>query len=215
MYDINLVGKIIKSSERNMKIVRFLRVLSFLLTLLLLGVLGVSAYTFLTIQKTIEEIEALRGQIDDTRRMNKVKDVENQWTEYYFKILAIKDIISGNTKAGLMLRDIGLYIPAGDNIVGIELTKDNKIVTLAKIKDFSPKYDLPSYAKVLKESYARSSFIGEPISIGTTTVSVTVSGQQIDAVRVTIPYVAVPVAADKKKQNAAAAAPNAAAGKKK
>jgi len=190
MYDINLVGKVVLSSERNMKVVRFLRLFSFFLTLALLGVLGLSAYTFLKIQDTTEKINLLRGQIDDSRRLNKVRDVENQWTEYYFKILAIKDIISNNTKTGLLLRDIGLYIPAGDNIVGIELTNDNKIIKLAKIKDFTPKYDLPSYAKILQESYARSSFIGEPIFIDTATVSVTVSGQNIEAVRATIPYTA-------------------------
>jgi hypothetical protein len=188
MYDINLVGKVVLSSERNMKVVRFLKVFSFFLTLALLGILSLSSYTFLKIQDITGKIIILKGQIEDSRRINKAKDVENQWSQYYYKLLAIKDILSSNTKAGLLLRDIGLYMPDGDKIVGIELTKNNQIMELAKIKNFTPEYNLLSYADILKESYSRSSFIGEPIVIDTATVSVTVSGQKVDALRVVIPY---------------------------
>ncbi|MDR2191648.1 MAG: hypothetical protein LBO62_02035 [Endomicrobium sp.] len=188
MYDINLVGKVVLSSERNMKVVRFLKVFSFFLTLALFGVLALSSYTFLNIQETTGKITILRGQIEDSRRISKAKDTENQWTEYYYKILAIKDIISRNTKTGLLLRDIGLYMPDGDKIAGIELTKDNQIIELAKIKKFTPEYDLLSYAGILKESYSRSSLIGEPIVVDANPVTVTVNGQKIDAAKVVIQY---------------------------
>jgi hypothetical protein len=171
-----------------MKVVKFLKLFSLFLTFALAGVVGLSAYTFVKIQDTAIKINLLKGQIEDSRRLNKVKDVENQWTEYYYKLSAIKDIISQSTKAGLLLRDIGLYMPEGDKIVGIELNKNNQITELAKIKGFSADYDIASYAGILKESYSRSSFIGEPIVVNPETSTVTVSGLKVEAVRVEIPY---------------------------
>ncbi|MDR3113069.1 MAG: hypothetical protein LBU09_01700, partial [Endomicrobium sp.] len=144
MYDINLVGKVVLSSERNMKVVKFLKLFSLFLTLALIGVLGLTAYTFIKIQDATVKINLLRGQIEDARRVHKVKDVENQWMEYYYKLLAIKDMTSQSTKAGLLLRDIGLYIPEGDKLVSIELTKQNQIIEFAKIKNFTADYDILS-----------------------------------------------------------------------
>jgi len=190
MYDINLVGKVVMSSARNSKVVKGFKAFSFFLTIGMICALLYSGWTFLKIQDMEIQINTLKGKIEDSKRINKVKEVEEQWTRYYYQILAIKNIIGKNTTAGLMLRDIGLYIPEGDKICGIELTKDNKIKEFAKIEKFSASYDIPSYADVLKESYSRSSFIGSPITIEEIPVPVSVNGKKVETLAVTIPYVA-------------------------
>ncbi|MDR1941645.1 MAG: hypothetical protein LBQ47_04905 [Endomicrobium sp.] len=191
MYDINLVGKVVLTSERNLKAVRFLKLLSLFLTFALFGLAGLVFFTFVQINENSIRITQLKGQIDENRRIHKLKEVETEWTSNYYKIIAVKDLITKNTRSGLLLRDIGLYFPEGDKLCAFALTSDNKIKESVKIKDFSNSYDIPSYANILKEAYIRSSFIGEPITVEEEPQIITGMGpKNFEALNVTIPYVA-------------------------
>ena len=189
MYEINLVKKVLVRSQQNLKAVKFLKVFSLFLTLAIFGLCALCVYTFFNVYETEEKINKIRIGIDEKRRIYKLKDVEEEWTLNYNKILAIKELISNNTKAGLLLRDIGIYIPAGDKLGTFELTDANLIKESVKIKNFSDKYDIQGYAEILKDSYLRSSFIGEPITIAEKPETISVKGRNIDVVLVTIPYV--------------------------
>lgn len=189
MYEINLVEKVIVRSQKNLKAVKFLKVLSLLMTIAILALGVLCVYTFIKVYETEEKINQIKIGIDEKRRIYRLKDVEAEWTLNYNKILAVNNLISNNTKAGLLLRDVGMYIPAGDKIGTFELTDKNEIKESVKIKNFNEKYDIQGYAEILKDSYLRSSFFGEPITIAEKSELISVNGRNIDVVFVTIPYV--------------------------
>lgn len=187
MYEINLVGKAIVKSQKNIILVKILKLLSLFLTFAIIGLCGLVVYTFLMAVQTNENIMKLRGSIDEKRRIHKIKDVEAEWTLNYNKMLAIQDLTSNNTKTGLLLRDVGLYIPPGDKIVTFALTPENKMVELLKLNDIKAIHE---YADILAESYSRSTFFGEPIEIDGELKEMDIKGRKITVAQVTIPYVA-------------------------
>ncbi|MCL2389887.1 MAG: hypothetical protein FWC88_00470, partial [Endomicrobia bacterium] len=111
MYNINLIGRNIVRLKKTVRIVNVFKLFSLLLTFVLLGVFALSVMTFLKKDDATGKIEKLKMNIDEERRLNKVKSIESEWEANYYRLLAVRDIITNRTQAGLLLRDIGLYIP--------------------------------------------------------------------------------------------------------
>ncbi|MCL2334958.1 MAG: hypothetical protein FWC57_02720 [Endomicrobia bacterium] len=193
MYDINLLEKTIETSKKNVQAVKFLRLLSLFLTLGFLAAVALLAYTFYNTQKTTERINQLKMNIDEKRRTYKLKDIENEWTLNFYKLSAVKDMITGqsaggSSKAGLMFREIGLYMPKDYKIADFALGYDNIIKESIKIKDYNVK-DIEKYTQELQEGYARSMYVSSNVVVDTTTVAVSVRGNKIEVSPVTVPYV--------------------------
>ena len=96
MYNINLVQRAIVSSEKSQKAVKFLKVISLFLTFAIIGLIAYTVYTVMERDRVFDEISELKIKIDEMRRLNKIKDVEAEWTLNYNKMLAITDMISKN-----------------------------------------------------------------------------------------------------------------------
>lgn len=190
MYNINLLGKAMVTSEKNMKTVRFLKLFSLLLTFLFIFILIYSLYTFYKMHNTTIEIIDLKDKIDASRRINKVKEFEQNWLTDYYKVMAIKDLISNNTKTGLLLREAGLYIPEGDKFCGFELTESNEIKGLLKPAKVPIAEEFKIYAENLQEAYTRSAFFGQPIVFEEEIQDITVKGRKVQVIKFTIPYIA-------------------------
>lgn len=191
MYDINLAQRVIVSSEKNLKAVKFFKIISLLLTFAIIGLCSYIVYTIMERDRVMEQINELKIKIDEIRRLNKIKDIESAWTLNYNKMLAIKDMTANNTKAGLMLRDAGLYMPEGDYFCSFALLPDSNIKAAVKAKALARAgYDIPLYADVLKEAYERSSYLGkDPIAIDEKKEVLEIKGRKVDVINVTMPFV--------------------------
>jgi len=190
MYEINLLERTIVSSQKNIQTIKLLRLFSLLLTLGVLAVCALVAYTFLETYRTTERINQLKIDIDSKRRINKVKEIEGEWTLNYYKLSAVKDMIKNNTKTGLMLREIGLYMPKDDKIGNFILLSDHNIKEGMKFKDYDVK-NIQDYTDKLKDAYSRSMYVDSgTIVIGTNTVTISVKGSpKIEVSPVTGRYV--------------------------
>ena len=189
MYELNLVAKALVKTQKNLKAVKFLKILSFFITVAILGLCAFIVYTFLEVYNYSEKINNLKMGIDEKRRIYKVKDVEAEWTLNYYKLLAIKDIIASNTKTGLMLREVGLYMPKGDKICKFSLNAENKIRAAVKIKDWTPKYDIKSYPAIFEEAFSRGTYLGKPVTVDEKPEDLMIAGRKVEVVNVAIPYV--------------------------
>ena len=188
MYNINLIGRNIITLKKTLKIVKVLKLFSLLLTLVLLGAFVLSAMTFLQTDNAMERIQKLKVSIDEERRLNKVKSIESEWEVNYYKLLAVQDIISKRTQTGLLLRDIGLYIPEGYKIARFKLTPDNMINMSVQIKGFSrDKSQIKIYEEKLKNFFSRSDLIGESVEITVPKDSVKIKGISVNVIDVVVP----------------------------
>lgn len=190
MYEINLVQRAIVSSEKSQKAVKFLKLISLLLTFAIIGLMAYTVHTVMERDKVIDQINELKMKIDEIRRLNKIKDTEGEWTRNYNKMLAITDMISNNTKSGLMLREVGLYMPTGDYICSFALMPDKTIKQSIKAKVLSDsRYELPLYSEVIKNAYERSTYLGvDPIEIGERE-TLEIKGRKVEVLNVTMPFV--------------------------
>ncbi|MDR1196463.1 MAG: hypothetical protein LBL00_08315 [Endomicrobium sp.] len=192
MYDVNLVKRVRISSKRSQKAVQFLKIISLLLTFAVMGLMAYTVYTLLERDKVVEQINELKIKIDEVRRLNKIKDTEAEWTLNYNKMLAIKDMISNNTKTGLMLRDAGLYMPEDDFLCSFILSPDNIIKETVKAKALSDtKYDIKEYAEIIRTAYERSSYLGkDPIEVAAPPETIEIKGRKVTVLNITMPFVA-------------------------
>ncbi|MDR2426926.1 MAG: hypothetical protein LBD46_07120 [Endomicrobium sp.] len=197
MYNINLVQRVRVSSKKSLKAVKFFKIISLLMTFAIAGLIAHTVRTLMEIEKVIDQINELKIKIDEIRRLNKIKDSESEWTLNYNKMLAIKDMISNNTKTGLMLREVGLYMPEGDFLCSFILTPDNiiketvKVNALSAAKNFKDlKYDKNSYIETIKTAYERSSYIGkDPIEINGDPEEIEIKRHKVRVLNVTMPFV--------------------------
>lgn len=191
MYDINLVQRVIVSSEKNQKAVNLFKIVSLLLTFAIIGLCAYIVYTIMERDKVIEQINELKIKIDEVRRLNKIKDIEAEWTLNYNKMLAIKDMTTHNTKAGLMFREVGLYMPEGDFLCAFDLQADNNIKEAVKAKALADtRYDVKAYSDTIKSAYERSSYLGkDPITIEDKRESLEIKGRSVEVLKVTMPFV--------------------------
>ncbi|MCL2144130.1 MAG: hypothetical protein FWH43_01350 [Endomicrobia bacterium] len=191
MYNINLVQRVIVSSEKNQKAVNFFKIVSLLLTFAIIGLCGYTVYTVMERDRVIDQINELKMKIDEIRRLNKIKDIEAEWTLNYNKMLAIREMITQNTKAGLMLREVGLYMPEGDFLCSFALLPDNTIRESVKAKALSDtKYDVKTYSDTVKDAYERSTYLGtDPITVDDARETIEIKGRKVEVLNVTMPFV--------------------------
>ena len=190
MYNINLVQRAIVSSEKSQKAVKFLKVVSLFLTFAIIGLIAYTVYTVMERDRVFDEISELKIKINEMRRLNKIKDIEAEWTLNYNKMLAITDMISKNTQTGLMLRDAGLYMPEGDFLCSFILTPDYMIKEAVKVKGLTNSlYDTASYPEIVKAAYERSSFLGkDPITVEEREV-IEIKGRKVEVLNISMPFV--------------------------
>jgi len=194
MYNINLIGRNIVRLKKTVRIVNVFKLFSLLLTFVLLGVFALSVMTFLKKDDATGKIEKLKMNIDEERRLNKVKSIESEWEANYYRLLAVRDIITNRTQAGLLLRDIGLYIPEGYRIVRFELTPDKIIKMSVQVKGLKrDRFQLNTTEEELKNFFSRSDLIGEPVEITVPKDSMKVKGRAVDVINVTVPLKGVQI----------------------
>ena len=190
MYDVNLVRRVIVSSEKNQKAVNVLKIISLLLTFAILGLGAYTVYTVMERDKVIDDINELRIKIDETRRLNKIKDVEAEWTLNYNKLLAIVDMTTHNTKAGLMLREVGLYMPEGDFLTSFAFLPDDTIRAGVKVKALADvRFDIRTYPDALKEAFERSTFLGTDPIVVEVREKIEIKGRPVEVLFITMPFV--------------------------
>ncbi|MDR1695182.1 MAG: hypothetical protein LBR69_00905 [Endomicrobium sp.] len=188
MYNINLIGKNIVTLDKNLKIVKYLKLFSLFLTFAIFGLIVLSVMAFFEKDAEFKKIEKLKMNIDEERRLNKIKDVESEWEANYYKMLAVQDVIKNNTKTGSLLRDVGLYMPEGYKILRFELNEDKIIKGLISIIGLdSDKFRPKPYEEIMQNSYNRSELIGEPFQMSDKMSSISVKGRNVDAVGMIVP----------------------------
>ncbi|MCL2484693.1 MAG: hypothetical protein FWF32_01355 [Endomicrobia bacterium] len=189
MYNINLLRKTLASARMKQRIVNLLKRFSLFLTFVFFGVCALSAVKFLETESAAERINKLKKNIEEERRINEVENAESEWETKYYELLAIQDIITTNTEMGLLLRDVGFFMPEGNKILRFEMTprQITKEVVLVRTFAKGEKYDFEAHARELRSSYQ---FISDLIDGHIDVLvqqPVSVKGQMLNTVKIVIP----------------------------
>ena len=166
MYEINLIRSqmLLYSSRR--KIIFALKMLSLALTFLILFMLGLIAYKFIQMIDAQVEVSGMRFKIDEKRKINKVKSIEEEWSVLYYKLLAVDAIVKNATRTGVALRDVGLFNPSGPRIVRFEVNDKQAISQWVNTRAMTDdKFNINAYMEAYNKSYAKSSYLSVPVVI--------------------------------------------------
>ena len=121
-----------KSSLVGIRIFKILTLFAHLLIIFL--VVGV----FNTKNKIIDcnnKITEVKQLIEEKRALFDVGDKEKIWTEYYYKLLAVKKLLQSKTKYSLAIIDLGVYFPKDITILSLSCGGDELKISIYVEKD--------------------------------------------------------------------------------
>lgn len=146
-----------KSSLVGIRIFKILTLFAHLLIIFL--VVGV----FNTKNKIIDcnnKITEVKQLIEEKRASSDVEHKEKIWNEYYYKLLAVKELLRSKTKYSLAIIDLGVYFPKDSAILSLSCGGDELKISIYVEKDIiktlNSFYD---YANNLKIAFEKSTYI--------------------------------------------------------
>ena len=151
---------IVKERTSNLVGVRIFKILTLFVQLLIIF-LVVSIFNIknkiIDCDNKTSEIKQL---IEKKRASSDIEDKEKLWNEYYYKLLAVKEILQSNTKYSLAIIDLGIYFPKDSIILSLSCGGDELKISIYVEKDIiktlNSFYD---YANNLKLAFEKSTYI--------------------------------------------------------
>ena len=183
MYELNLLKKALAVSEIQRKSNRVFRVLMFFVHIAIIAVLILTWLKLEDTERYSQMISVVRSDIASTREAARIREIESVWEGRFFQLATIREIISNQTNFGLILRELGLYLPGDDRIATLNLHQNNNLVVEVRARTVPPYADIFQYQEALRDAFERSRFIGRDIATIART-SVVVRGDNVDTIQV-------------------------------
>ena len=150
MYSFNYIEGVITKEKYGNVFVRVLKVLNFVVHVMIILII------LLAILKTAEtksynaKIAQAKSDIEQKRATTQIVEIEKEWENRYYKILAVKEQLKACTKYGFVLKDFGTYLPDYDAITNLSIEGNainlDLFVNKDKLRKMTSFYD---YAPVL------------------------------------------------------------------
>ena len=161
MIRMNYINAYIKKKKKSSLVgIRIFKILTLFAHLLIIFlVVGV----FNTKNKIIDcnnKITEVKQLIEEKRASSDVEHKEKIWNEYYYKLLAVKELLRSKTKYSLAIIDLGVYFPKDSAILSLSCGGDELKISIYVEKDIiktlNSFYD---YANNLKIAFEKSTYI--------------------------------------------------------
>jgi hypothetical protein len=162
MYRINYVTSIVKASKGENILVKFLKIINIFaqiaIVMLILQVFNLNS----EIETCNTHIENIKKEIKEKRESNYINNIENDWTMYHYKLLAVRQMLSNRTNYGLILKNFAEVIPENIHVAEI-FTRGiffnfNKEFLKEKIKIYENNY---KYADEIKAVFENSVYFNK------------------------------------------------------
>ena len=102
----------------------------------------------------------IKQLIEEKRASSDVEDKEKMWNGYYYKLLAVQELLRSKTKYSLAIIDLGTYFPKDSTILSLSCSGDELKISIYVEKDIiktlNSFYD---YANNLKIAFEKSTYI--------------------------------------------------------
>ena len=160
MVSVNYISSLVVKKRFSSVFFRTLKLLNLLVHLLIVFLLILSYNINKDIVNCNNKITKIKSLIEQKRAANNITDKENIWTTYYYRLLAIKELLNKNTNYGVVFTDLGTFFPKDATILntycsGNEL-KISFYVNKSSMEKLGSFYD---YANVLKNNFEKSTYI--------------------------------------------------------
>ena len=106
------------------------------------------------------KISEIKQLIEEKRASSDVEDKEKMWNEYYYKLLAVQELLRSKTKYSLAIIDLGVYFPKDSAILSLSCGGDELKISIYVEKDIIKTLNgFYDYAKILNVAFEKSTYI--------------------------------------------------------
>ena len=168
MYSFNYIEGVITKEKYGSALIRFLKFANFLVHVGIILILLFTVFRYLETLNYNRKILDTKNAIEQKRSENNIIEIEKEWETYYYKILAVKEQLKGNTNYGSVLKDFGTYMPEGDSIISLSIIGEDAnadwYISKEKVKKLTSFYD---YTPILNSAFENSECIKNDMVIET------------------------------------------------
>lgn len=168
MYTINYIEDFVSKEKYGNIFIKVLKILNFFTHIAILVLLVLSFITYSKTGEIYSKVNSFKKTIEQKRNDNRISEIEQEWESYYYKLLAVRELLEKNTNYGLIFKDLGTYMPQDDYIVNLACKGDNMNVDVylknEKLKELNSFYD---YSRILNEAFEKSVYLNKDVVVDT------------------------------------------------
>lgn len=168
MYSFNYIEGVITKEKYGSALIRFLKLANFLVHIGIILILLFTVFRYVETLNYNRKIIDTKNIIEQKRSQNNIIEIEKEWETYYYKILAVKEQLRGNSNYGSVLKDFGTYLPENDSIISLSIVGESAnadwYISKEKVKQLTSFYD---YTPILNSAFENSECIKNDMVIET------------------------------------------------
>lgn len=168
MYSFNYIEGVITKEKYGNVLVRVIKFANFLVHVLIILIILFAILKGVETGSYNSKVAQAKNNIENKRSTSQIIEIEKEWENCYYKIMAVKEQLKESTTYGSVLKDFGVYLPDYDAVTKLSMEGNSAdldlFVNREKLKKMTSFYD---YTPVLTSSFEKSEYIKNRMVIET------------------------------------------------
>ena len=168
MYSFNYIEGVITKEKYGNVLVRVIKFANFLVHVLIILIILFAILKGVETGSYNSKVAQAKNNIENKRSTSQIIEIEKEWENCYYKIMAVKEQLKESTTYGSVLKDFGVYLPDDDAVTKLSMEGNSAdldlFVNREKLKKMTSFYD---YTPVLTSSFEKSEYIKNRMVIET------------------------------------------------
>lgn len=168
MYSFNYIEGVITKEKYGNVLVRVIKFANFLVHVLIVLIILFAILKGVETGSYNSKVAQAKNNIENKRSTSQIVEIEKEWENCYYKIMAVKEQLKESTTYGSVLKDFGIYLPDYDAVTKLSMKGNSAdldlFVNKEKLKKMTSFYD---YTPVLTSSFEKSEYIKNKMVIET------------------------------------------------
>ena len=163
MYKINYVSNLVSKNKKEIFAIRFGKIFTLFVQIAIVVLIFKTIDLSDRIKVCNNNIDKIKTLISEKREKIYVNNIEKDWTTYYYKLKAVKQMLSNRTAYGLLLKNFAEVIPAENHVADIVVDSNSLKFDFEFTKDKKEKYseNLYQYLEEVKGLFENNSYFNK------------------------------------------------------
>lgn len=163
MYKINYVTTVIKQNKSEVIFIKLLKILNLLIQLAIIAIVLQIFNLYNQTEICDSNIEKMKTIIAEKRASNYMNNIERDWTMNYYKLQAVRQMLSNRTAYGLLLKSFAEAIPETLHVSDISIKNNSLCFNLELTKEKKRQYtdNIYKYVEEVKTVFDKKDFFNK------------------------------------------------------
>lgn len=163
MYKINYVTTVIKQNKSEVIFIKLLKILNLLIQLAIIAIVLQIFNLYNQTEICDSNIEKMKTIIAEKRASNYMNNIERDWTMNYYKLQAVRQMLSNRTAYGLLLKSFAEAIPETLHVSDISIKNNSLCFNLELTKEKKRQYvdNIYKYVEEVKTIFDKKDFFNK------------------------------------------------------